>query len=173
MTNILVTGGAGFIGSNFIRMVLSEYADYTVINLDKLTYSGNLGNLAGFMDMANHKFIKGDICDAELVSRLIADYDIDVIVNFAAESHVDRSIIDPDVFIETNVTGTLILLKAALDNKIEKFIGMLVNLQDRIFFITRFYQTGYWEIFFCQVDLNIMRKPHAKHIVLTFGPAFQ
>ena len=121
-SNILVTGGAGFIGSNFIRMVLSEHADCTVINLDKLTYAGNLENLAGFMDMPNHKFVKGDICDAELLRRLIRDHSIDVIVNFAAESHEDRSIIDPDVFIATNVTGTLILLKAALDNKIEKFV---------------------------------------------------
>ena len=122
MKNILVTGGAGFIGSNFVSMVLSEHADRTVINLDSLTYAGNLENLAGFMDVPNHKFIKGDICDAELVSRLITDYHIDAIINFAAESHVDRSLVDPGVFITTNVAGTLTLLKAGLDNGIDKFV---------------------------------------------------
>ena len=122
MTNILVTGGAGFIGSNFVRMVLSEHTDQMVINLDDLTYAGNLENLAGFMDIASHKFIKGNICNAKLVSCLIADYSIDAIVNFAAESHVDRSLVAPDIFITTNIMGTLTLLKAALDNGIEKFV---------------------------------------------------
>ena len=88
--NVLVTGGAGFIGSNFVRMMLSEHPDCVVTNLDSLTYAGNLENLTGFMDHPNHKFVKGDICDAELVGSLIADNKINAIINFAAESHVDR-----------------------------------------------------------------------------------
>jgi dTDP-glucose 4,6-dehydratase len=120
--NILVTGGAGFIGSNFVRMVLSEHPDCVVTNLDSLTYAGNLENLAGFMDHPNHKFVKGDICDAELVGNLIADNNITAIINFAAESHVDRSLVDPDIFITTNITGTVTLLKAAVENNIDRFV---------------------------------------------------
>ena len=119
---ILVTGGAGFIGSNFVRMVLSEHKDCFIVNLDKLTYAGNLENLAGFENNPNHKFTKGDICDGALVEKIIDDYKIDSIVNFAAESHVDRSITGPKIFIEANVTGTLTLLEAARDKKIKKFI---------------------------------------------------
>lgn len=122
MKTILVTGGAGFIGSNFIRMVLTEYPNCLVVNLDKLTYAGNLENLAGFTVNENHKFVKGDICDGKLVEKIIEEYKIEAIVNFAAESHVDRSIVEPGIFIETNVTGTLVLLKAALDKNIERFI---------------------------------------------------
>lgn len=122
MKNILVTGGAGFIGSNFVRMVLSEHTEHFVLNLDKLTYAGNLENLTGFMDDPNHKFVKGDICDGPLVEKLIEEHKIDAIVNFAAESHVDRSLVEPGLFIDTNVTGTLTLLKAALDNNISKFL---------------------------------------------------
>ncbi len=122
MRKVLVTGGAGFIGSNFVRMVLAEQADCFIVNLDKLTYAGNLENLEGFLNHPNHKFIKGDICDAVLVEKLIDEYKIDVIINFAAESHVDRSIAAPKVFIETNVTGTLTLLEAARDRKLERFI---------------------------------------------------
>ena len=95
MRKLLVTGGAGFIGSNFVRMILSEQPDCFVVNLDKLTYAGNLGNLAGFENNNNHKFIKGDICDAKLIERIIDEFKIDSIVNFAAESHVDRSISEP------------------------------------------------------------------------------
>jgi dTDP-glucose 4,6-dehydratase len=119
---ILVTGGAGFIGSNFVQMVLSEQADTLVVNLDKLTYAGNLENLVGFIDRPNHKFVKGDICDGALIERLIDEYKIDSIINFAAESHVDRSITAPKIFIETNVKGTLMLLEAARDKKIKRFI---------------------------------------------------
>jgi dTDP-glucose 4,6-dehydratase len=122
MKRILVTGGAGFIGSNFVRMVLGEYSDCFVVNLDKLTYAGNLENLAGFLGHENHKFIKGDICDGALVERIVDEYKIDAIINFAAESHVDRSITEPKAFIEANVTGTLTLLKAARDRKLERFI---------------------------------------------------
>jgi len=122
MNRILVTGGAGFIGSNFVRMVLSEHPDCFVVNLDKLTYAGNLENLAGFLEHQNHKFIKGDICDGALVGKIIDEYKIDAIINFAAESHVDRSITEPKVFIEANVTGTLTLLGAARDRKLQRFI---------------------------------------------------
>jgi len=122
MRKLLVTGGAGFIGSNFVRMVLAEHHDCFVVNLDKLTYAGNLENLQGFLNHTNHKFIKGDICNAVLVEKIIDEYKIDVIINFAAESHVDRSITEPKVFIETNVTGTLTLLEAARDKKLQRFI---------------------------------------------------
>ncbi len=119
---ILVTGGAGFIGSNFVRMVLSEHKDIHVVNIDKLTYAGNLENLQGFLEHPNHRFVRGDICDGSLIARLIDEHKFDAIVNFAAESHVDRSLVDADVFIETNVKGTLTLLKAALDKKVPRFI---------------------------------------------------
>ena len=122
MRRILVTGGAGFIGSNFVRMVLAEQPDCFVVNLDKLTYAGNLENLSGFEDHPNHKFIKADICDGQTVERVIEQYKIDSIINFAAESHVDRSITAPKVFIETNVTGTLTLLEAARDKELHRFI---------------------------------------------------
>jgi dTDP-glucose 4,6-dehydratase len=122
MRRILVTGGAGFIGSNFVRMVLSEHPDCFVVNLDKLTYAGNLQNLAEFLEHKNHKFVRGDICDSALVEAIIDEHKIDAIVNFAAESHVDRSITEPKVFIEANVTGTLTLLGAARDKKLERYI---------------------------------------------------
>ncbi|MBE0536534.1 MAG: dTDP-glucose 4,6-dehydratase [Phycisphaerae bacterium] len=122
MRRILVTGGAGFIGANFVRMVLSEQPDTLVVNLDKLTYAGNLENLAGFTDHPNYVFVRGDILDAKLVEKLVTDHQIDAIVNFAAESHVDRSLVDPGIFIETNVNGTLTLLKIALGKKLERFI---------------------------------------------------
>ncbi|MDH7598751.1 MAG: dTDP-glucose 4,6-dehydratase [Sedimentisphaerales bacterium] len=119
--NILVTGGAGFIGSNFVRMVLQEQPECLVVNLDKLTYAGNLENLEGFLDHPRHVFVKGDICDGQLVCELLDRYKIEAIINFAAESHVDRSIIGPKVFIETNVSGTLTLLMAAKDKGIKRF----------------------------------------------------
>ena len=122
MRRILVTGGAGFIGSNFVRMVLSEHPDCFVVNLDKLTYAGNLENLAEFIKHGNHKFVKGDICDGVLVEKLIDECEIDTIVNFAAESHVDRSITEPKAFIEANITGTLTLLEAARDRNLTRFV---------------------------------------------------
>ena len=122
MKNILVTGGAGFIGSNFVRMVLSEHPDYFVVNLDKLTYAGNLENLAEFINCPNYKFVKGDICNGKLVENIIDEYKIEAVINFAAESHVDRSITEPKIFIETNIAGTLTLLEAARDKKLERFI---------------------------------------------------
>lgn len=110
--NILVTGGAGFIGSNFIKYMLSKF-DYTIVNLDLLTYAGNLKNLEGLAQYGSYHFIKGDICDRELLKRIFNLYDINVVIHFAAESHVDRSIEDPEVFLRTNVLGTQILLDIA------------------------------------------------------------
>jgi dTDP-glucose 4,6-dehydratase len=122
MRTILVTGGAGFIGSNFVRMILTEQPDVRVINLDNLTYAGNLESLGEYLNHKNHVFVKGDICDAKLADELVKKYAVDAIVNFAAESHVDRSLVEPGIFIQTNVTGTLTLLKVALDCKLERFL---------------------------------------------------
>ena len=113
MKNIMVTGGAGFIGSNFVLHLLDKYADYNVLVYDKLTYAGNLNNLLDVSDDARYSFVRADICDAEDVARAIEEHDIDTIVNFAAETHVDRSILDPDAFIRTSVFGTYTLLEAA------------------------------------------------------------
>ncbi len=112
--HLLITGGAGFIGSNFIRYILNKYPDYKITNLDALTYAGNLENLKGLENNSNYKFVKGDICDRDLLGELVKD--IDVIVHFAAESHVDRSIIDSTDFVRTNVIGTQVLLEAARKN---------------------------------------------------------
>lgn len=114
--NILVTGGAGFIGSNFIRYMLLKYPDYKIVNLDLLTYAGNLENLRDIENNPRYKFVKGDIRDGALVDRIIQEEKSALIVHFAAESHVDRSITNPDAFITTNVLGTHNLLKAALKN---------------------------------------------------------
>jgi len=119
--NLLVTGGAGFIGSNFILYWLKKYPKDKILNLDKLTYAGNLENLKSVENNPNYHFVKGDICDFSLVDSLIKKYDIDTIVHFAAESHVDRSILDPAAFIKTNIEGTYILLEASLKNKIKRF----------------------------------------------------
>ncbi|MCH5462503.1 dTDP-glucose 4,6-dehydratase [Lactobacillus sp. LC28-10] len=119
---ILVTGGAGFIGSNFVRYVLQNYSEDSVINLDLLTYAGNLHNLDGVSADSRYCFVQGNIRNRELVRHLVAEYDIDVIVNFAAESHVDRSISNPDTFVETNVEGTMALLDVAKEAGISKFI---------------------------------------------------
>ncbi len=108
---LLITGGAGFIGSNFVHHILKTYPDYEVINLDALTYAGNLENLKELESNPRHKFVKGDICDGELMDRLVAE--ADVVVHFAAESHVDRSILDSAAFVRTNVIGTHTLLEAA------------------------------------------------------------
>lgn len=113
MKTYLVTGGAGFIGSNFIHYIFKKYSDVKIICLDKLTYAGNLENLKSVEDNSNFSFIQGDICDKELVEGFFEKNDIDFVVNFAAESHVDRSITDPEVFVKTNVLGTSTLLNAA------------------------------------------------------------
>lgn len=113
MKRLLVTGGAGFIGSNFIRYILNKYDNYKVINLDKLTYAGNLENLKDVENNTNYTFIKGDISDRAIVKKLFDEYKFDYVVNFAAESHVDRSIEDPEVFLRTNIMGTQVLLDNA------------------------------------------------------------
>lgn len=113
MKIILVTGGAGFIGSNFIKFYLRRNKNFIIVNLDKLTYAGNLNNLKEIEDNPRYHFIKGDICNRDLVNYILRRYRPDYIVNFAAESHVDRSIENPSVFIETNVMGTMTLLEGA------------------------------------------------------------
>lgn len=113
MKNILVTGGAGFIGANFVRLALTTLPEVRIINLDKLTYAGNPGNLADVEGEHRYRFVKGDICDAALVEQIFAEDQIDTVVHFAAESHVDRSIDGPAEFIQTNIMGTFTLLEAA------------------------------------------------------------
>jgi dTDP-glucose 4,6-dehydratase len=113
MKKILITGGAGFIGSNFIRHLLRTMPDLNLVTLDALTYAGSLENLRDLPDGSRHAFIQGDICDAQLVGGILGEHEIDTIVHFAAESHVDRSILGPAPFIQTNIVGTFILLEAA------------------------------------------------------------
>ena len=113
MTTYLVTGCAGFTGTTFVHYILNRYTDIRIINLDALTYAGNLENLRDLEDDPRHIFVHGNICDAQLIAKLIADYDPDYIINFAAESHVDRSIANPEIFVTTNVMGTVNLLQRA------------------------------------------------------------
>lgn len=122
MKNILVTGGAGFIGGNFVHYMLENHPEYKIINLDLLTYAGNIHSLDDIKDNPNHIFVQGNITNRELVRHLVKEHSIDAFVNFAAESHVDRSILHPEVFIETNVQGTLALLDVAREMKIEKYL---------------------------------------------------
>jgi dTDP-glucose 4,6-dehydratase len=117
---VLVTGGAGFIGSNFIHYILNKYDDYEIVNFDKLTYAGNLENLDDIQDDKRYRFIRGDICDREAVATAIKDADI--VINFAAESHVDRSIEDPGSFIQTDVFGTFVLLEASRNNEVSLYV---------------------------------------------------
>jgi len=120
--NIMVTGGAGFIGSNFIRYLLETYDDISIVNFDKLTYAGNLDNLNDVGEDRRYHFVKGDICDKKFVAETIKQYDVDEIVNFAAESHVDRSITDPDVFIKTDVFGSFTLLEACRQFDVSRYV---------------------------------------------------
>ena len=126
--NILITGGAGFIGSHVVRLFVNKYPYYNIINLDKLTYAGNLNNLKDIESKPNYKFVKADICDFEEVHRIISENAVDGIIHLAAESHVDRSIKDPFIFAKTNVMGTLTLLQAAREyweSRPEKYDGKL------------------------------------------------
>ena len=118
---IIVTGGAGFIGSNFIFHMLEKYPDYRIICLDKLTYAGNLSTLAPVMDNPNFRFVKADICDREAVNKLFEEEHPDIVVNFAAESHVDRSIEDPGIFLQTNIIGTSVLMDACRKYGIQRY----------------------------------------------------
>jgi dTDP-glucose 4,6-dehydratase len=120
--NVLVTGGAGFIGSNLVRLLLAERPAWRIVNLDKLTYAGNAENLAGLEENPRHRFVRGDVCDGPLVADLVRAERIEAVVHLAAESHVDRSILEPAVFIETNVRGTQVLLEAARELGVRRFV---------------------------------------------------
>lgn len=124
---ILITGGAGFIGSHVVRLLVKRYSDYKIVNLDKLTYAGNLENLADVEDYSNYEFVKGDIYDASFLNELFDDYAFDGIIHLAAESHVDRSITDPNEFIKTNVVGTVNLLNLAKSHWQD-------NYEDKLFY---------------------------------------
>jgi len=119
---ILITGGAGFIGSNFIKYINRHYTNYKIINFDKLTYAGNLNNLVGLEDTPNYTFMKGDVAVAKEVKNVFEQYLPNFVVNFAAESHVDKSILDPNIFLETNIIGTQNMLNYAREHNVEKFI---------------------------------------------------
>lgn len=121
MKNIMITGGAGFIGSNFVIHLLNTYSDYNILVYDKLTYAGNLDNLLEVSDDPRYHFVRADICDGDAVARAIEAHNIDTIVNFAAETHVDRSILNPDAFIQTGVYGTYVLLEATRRFNLERY----------------------------------------------------
>ena len=121
MKNLLVTGGAGFIGANFAHYMLDHYPNYNIVVYDKLTYAGNLDNLLPVKDNPRFAFVQGDICDSERVNETVEQHDIDTIVNFAAETHVDRSIMNPDAFLDTNIRGTYTLLEAARRYDLERY----------------------------------------------------
>ncbi len=127
--NLLVTGGCGFIGSNFIHLVHTVYPDWRIINLDKLTYAGNPQNLKGIEEGGSYRFVRGDICDADLLETLFSTEKINIVVHFAAESHVDRSIVGPGEFIRTNISGTFTLLEAAR----KAWLGDVSAVKDPLF----------------------------------------
>jgi dTDP-glucose 4,6-dehydratase len=119
MTKLLVTGGAGFIGSNFIRYWLKKYPLDQVVNLDKLTYAGHIESTKDFSDNPNYKFVEGDICDPDIVEDVMNG--VDMVIHFAAETHVDRSIVGPKTFVVTNIVGTQVLLDSSVKHKIKRF----------------------------------------------------
>lgn len=119
---LLITGGAGFIGSNFVCYMVEKYPNYRIVNLDNLTYAGNLTNLKGIESKQNYLFVKGDISDTQFIDELFEKEQFDYVINFAAESHVDRSITEPDIFIKTNVLGTQVLLDAAKNIRVKKYV---------------------------------------------------
>jgi len=121
MNNLLITGGAGFIGSNFIRLLLSQ-TQYNIINFDALSFTGNLSNTQDFHNHSNYRFIKGNICNKQSINQIINEFKIYAIINFAAETHVDRSLLTPSEFIQSNILGVEVLLEAAVENHIERFI---------------------------------------------------
>jgi len=129
MENVLITGGAGFIGSNFIRFIITQNPDVHIVNLDKLTYAGSLENVKDLPETTKHTFVHGDICDRELVLSLFKKHRIDTVVHFAAETHVDRSILGPEVFIQTNSIGTFTLLEVARKSWIEDATHPLENVR--------------------------------------------
>ena len=126
MKKILITGGAGFIGSHVIRLFVNKYPDYAIVNLDALTYAGNLENLRDIENAPNYSFVKGDITDETFINQLFADHSFDSVIHLAAESHVDRSILDPLSFVKTNVIGTAVLLNAAKKS--------WTNMEDKLFY---------------------------------------
>jgi dTDP-glucose 4,6-dehydratase len=119
---LLITGGAGFIGSNFVRFMVNKYPQYQIVNLDLLTYAGNLENLKDIENKPNYTFVKGDIADRSFVNNLFEQEKFDYVINFAAESHVDRSITNPEIFVQTNIQGTLALLDAAKEIGVKKYL---------------------------------------------------
>ncbi len=121
MRTFLITGGAGFIGANFVHYLLRNHPDYRIVVYDKLTYAGNLNNLRSVWDDPRFTFVQGDICQRSLVEQVVREHHVDTIVNFAAETHVDRSILDPDAFLQTNVYGTYVLLEVVKDLNLERF----------------------------------------------------
>ena len=144
---ILITGGAGFIGSHVVRLFVNKYPDYQIVNLDKLTYAGNLANLHDIKDRPNYTFVKADICDFETVRRIIRQYEVDGIIHLAAESHVDRSIKDPFTFAQTNVMGTLSMLQAAKDYWENQSVPWVVTKADGESVPCRFYHISTDEVY--------------------------
>ena len=156
--NIIITGGAGFIGSHVVRLFVNKYPEYRIINLDKLTYAGNLANLKDIEDKPNYIFVKADICDFGTIQELLVRYQVDGIIHLAAESHVDRSIKDPFTFAQTNVMGTLALLQAAKlywESLPEKYEGK------RFYHILPMKYMGHWNL----TGLSSRRKPNISLIV--------
>lgn len=144
---ILITGGAGFIGSHVVRLFVNKYPDYQIINLDKLTYAGNLANLHDIKDRPNYTFVKADICDFETIRKVMRQYEVDGIIHLAAESHVDRSIKDPFTFAQTNVMGTLSMLQAAKDYWENQPVPWMVTKADGESVPCRFYHISTDEVY--------------------------